>query len=147
MDVRINGGGRQDQMGSRNDVSCQTDVQARCDAVHRLQIAGLSDRANAAILDAHVGLHHAQDRVNDRHIGDDEIGGAVRAGHLVIHAHAFAHALAAAEDDFVAVPATQVPLDLHKQSGIAQPDAIAGRRTEETHVLLPRDGSHDVPLK
>ena len=67
-------------------------------------------------------------RVDDRDVGDHEIGRAARARHLVVHAHAFAHALAAAEDDLVAGRAAQIALDLDKQSGVAEPDAVARRR-------------------
>ena len=77
-----------------------------------------------------IGLHHAQHRVDDRHVGDDEVGRPARARHLVVHAHAFAHALAAAEDDLVAVAAAQVALDLDEQPGVAQADAIADRGAE-----------------
>ena len=143
MDMRVDAGGRQDQMRARDGVGGQADLQAGCDTIHRLRIAGLADGADAAVLDADIGFHHAQHRVDDRHIGDHEVGSPGRARHLVVHAHAFAHALAAAEDDLVAVAAAQIALDLDEQPGIAQADAIAGRGTEQADVLLPRDGSHD----
>ena len=55
---------------------------------------------------------------------------------LVVHAHAFAQALAAAEDDLVAGRAAQVALDLDEEAGVAQPDAVAGRGTEQADVLV-----------
>jgi hypothetical protein len=56
--------------------------------------------------------------------------------HLVVHTHAFTHALAAAEYDLITVAAAQITLDLNEQPGIAQVDAIAGRGTKKTDVLL-----------
>ena len=130
MDMRVDAGRRHDQMRSRDCVSRQADFQAGRDAIHCVRIARLADAADATIFDADVSLHHTLDRVDDRHIGDHEVGCAARTRHLVVHAHAFAHALAAAEDDFVTVTAAQVALDLNKQTCVAQPDPIAGRGTE-----------------
>ena len=121
---------------ARDGVGGQADLQAGRDTIHRLRIAGLADGADAAILDADIGFHHPQHRVDDRHIGDHQVGSPGRTRHLVVHTHAFAHALAAAEDDLVAVAAAQIALDLDEQPGIAQADAIAGRGTEKADVLL-----------
>jgi hypothetical protein len=49
--------------------------------------------------------------VDDRHIGDDKVGSPACVRHLVVHAHAFAHALTAAKDDLVAVATAQIALD------------------------------------
>ena len=77
-----------------------------------------------------------EDRVDDRHVGDHQVGRAARAGDPVVHAHAFAQALAAAEDDLVAGRAAQVALDLDEEAGVAQPDAVADRGTEQADVLV-----------
>ncbi len=136
MDVRIDAGRSQDQMRARDGIGGQAAFQARGDPVHGLRIAGLADAADAPVLDADVGLHHPQHRVDDRHIGDDQVGGAARARDLVVHAHAFAQALAAAEDDLVAGAAAQVALDLDEQLGIAQADAIAHRGAEQPDIFI-----------
>ncbi len=141
VDVRVDAGGRQDQMVARDRVGGEAALEARRDVVHRLRIAGLADRADPAVLDADVGLHHAQHRVDDRHVGDDEVGCAgMRAP--VVHPHAFAQALAAAEDDLVAGRAAQVALDLDEETGVAQPDAVARRGAEQSDVLVARDLGH-----
>ena len=110
--------------------------QARRDPVHGLRVAGLADAADAAILDADVRLHYAEDRVDDRHVGDHQVGRAARAGDAVVHAHAFAQALAAAEDDLVAGRAAQVAFDLDEEAGVAEPDAVADRGSEQADVLV-----------
>jgi hypothetical protein len=46
-------------------------------------------------------------------------------------------ALAAAEDDFVAVCAAEVAFDLDEQPGVAETDAITRRRAEQTNVFVP----------
>ena len=142
MDVRVDAGGRQDQMRARDGVGGQADLQARCNAIHRLRIAGLADRADAAVLDAHIRFHHAQHRVDHGHVGDHEVGSTARPRHLIVHAHAFAHALATAEDELVAVAAAQIALYFDEQARIAQADAVTGRRTEEADIFLPGHGSH-----
>ena len=141
MDVRVDAGGGQDEMRAGDRVGGEAALEARRDVVHRLRIAGLADRADAAVLDADVGLHHAQHRVDDRHVRDDEVGRAgMRAP--VVHPHAFAQALAAAEDDLVAGRAAQVALDLDEEAGVAQPDAVARRGAEQSDVFVARDLGH-----
>jgi hypothetical protein len=54
----------------------------------------------------------------------------------VVHAHAFAQALAAAEDDLVTVRAAQVALDLDEQPGVAEADAVARRGAVQADVLV-----------
>ena len=110
--------------------------QARGDAAHGLRIAGLADRADAAVLDADVGLHHALHGVDDRHVGDHEVGRSACARHLVVHAHAFAQALAPAKDDLVAGGPAQVALDLDEQLGITEADAVARRGAEQADILV-----------
>jgi hypothetical protein len=114
----------------------QAALQPRRDAVHHLRVAGLADGADAPVLDADVGLHHAEHGVDDRHVGDHQVGRAAGAGDPVVHAHAFAQALAAAEDDLVAGRAAQVALDLDEQTGVAETDAVAGGGTEQADVLV-----------
>ena len=93
-------------------------------------------RADAAVLDADVGLHHTEHRVDDRHVGDHQVGRAARTRDPVVHAHALAQALAAAEDDLVAGCPAQVALDLDKEAGIAQPDAVADGGTEQADIFV-----------
>src|SRR5215470_4181960 len=93
-----------------------------------------------------VGLHDPKHRVDDGDVGDHQIGRAAGARHPVVHAHAFAHALAAAEDELVTVAAAQIAFDFDEQTGIPQADAITGRRAEQANVLLPRDRRHWKPL-
>src|SRR5262245_2777440 len=117
MNVSIDPGGRQDQMRARDGVGGQADLEAWRNTVHDLRIAGLADRTDAAILDTHIRLHYAQYCVDDSHVGDYQVGGTTRPRDLIVHAHALTHALAAAEDDFVAVAAAQIALDLDEQPG------------------------------
>ena len=71
-------------------------------------------RTDAAVLDPDIRFHHAQHRVDHGHVGDHEVRSPARPRHLVVHAHAFTHALAAAEDDLVAIAAAQIALDFDK---------------------------------
>ena len=142
VDVRVDAGGGQDEMVAGDRVGGEAQFQPRRDAVHRLRIAGLADRADAPVADADVGLHHALHRVDDRHVGDDEVGRPAGIRQPVVHAHAFAQALASAEDDFVAVRAAQVALDLDEQPGVAEADAVAGRGAVQADVLVAGNGGH-----
>ncbi len=102
VDVRVDAGGGEDQVVARDRIGGQAAFEPGCDAVHHLRVARLADGADAAVLDADVGLHDAEDRVDDGHVGDHEVRRAAPARDAVVHAHAFAQALAAAEDDLVA---------------------------------------------
>ena len=129
MNMGIDPASCEDKVRARDGVGCEPDLETGRDAIHRLRIARLANRADAPILDTDVGLHYAKHRVDDGHVGDHQIGRAACARHLVVHAHAFAHALAAAEDELVAI-AAQIALNFDEQARIPQSDAITGRRTE-----------------
>ncbi len=143
VDVRVDAGGGKNQVRAGDGVGSQADFEARGDPIHRLWIAGLADAANATVLDADIGFDDPQYRIDDRHVGDHEVGRAARARYLIIHAHAFAHALAAAEDNFVAVTAAEVAFNFDEQAGIAQADAITGRRAEKADIFLSCDRWHE----
>jgi hypothetical protein len=117
-------------MRARDRVSGEAKLQTGRHAIHGLRIAGLADGADESVLDADVGFHHALHRVNDCDVGDDEVGRSGLPRQPVVHAHAFAQALAAPEHDLVAKPTAQVALDLNKQPCIAQSNAIADRWTK-----------------
>jgi hypothetical protein len=136
VDVRVDARRGQDQVRTGDRVGGQPAFQAWRDPVHGLRVAGLADGADAAVLDAHVGLHHALHRVDDGDVGDDQVGRAAVAGQPVVHAHALAQALAAAEDDLVARRAAQVALDLDEQAGVAKADAVADRGAEQADVFI-----------
>ena len=108
-------------------------------------IAGLADRADAAVADADVRLDDAPVIEDDR-VGDDEVRRAVGARRLRLPL-AVANDLAAAEDDLFAV-AREVALDLEDQRRVAEADAITGGRAVEVGVRASRDlspGSSDEP--
>ena len=105
-------------MVARDGVGREAQFETRRHAIHRLWIAGLSDRADATVADADVRLHHALHRVDDRHVGDDEVRRTAGIRQPVIHPHAFAQAFPTAEDDLVAIGAAQVALDLDEEPGV-----------------------------
>src|SRR6185312_1262761 len=130
MDMRVDTGRGQNQMRARDRISCQTELQTGRNAIHGLRIAGLADAANKSVFDSDVGFYHALYCVDDCDVGDDKVGCPGLARYPVVHAHAFAQTLATPEHNLVAKPAAQVALDLDKQSGIAQSDAITHRGTK-----------------
>ena len=136
MDVRVDTRRGEDQVRARNGVGADAELEPRRHPVHGLRIAGLADAADAPVLDADIGFHHAEHGVDDGNIGDDEIGRPGRAREPVIHAHTFAEALATAEHHFVAETAAQVALDFHKQIAVAEANAIADRGAVKAHIFI-----------
>ena len=141
MDMCVDAACRQNAVLARHCIGGVAQRERRRDAVHRVRIACLADTADQAILDADIGLHDALDRVDDRHVGDDEIGRTVGARQCVVERHPFPNAFTAAEDDFVA-EAAKVLLDLDVQIRIAKADPIAGRRSEQARMLAPGNFGH-----
>ena len=135
MHVTVDAGCGQDQVFARNGVGGGTGDQVGMHAVHDVGIARLADAGDLAVLDAHVGFHHAQLGVDDRDVGDHQVQRAFLRSHRIRKAHTVAEGFAASVDDFVAVFA-QVLFDFNVQVGIAQPDFIADGRTEQVVVFL-----------
>ena len=142
VDMRVHTGRRQDEMVARDRIGRETEREPRRDSVHRLRVAGFADRADAAVADADVGFHDPLDGVDDGHVRNDEIGRPFAIGQPVVHPHAFAQALAAAEDDLVAGRAAQVALDLDEETGVAEANAIAGRGAVESDVFVAGKRCH-----
>ena len=103
------------------------------DTVHDLRVAGLADAGDAAVVDADVGLHDPEHRVDDQDVRDHEVQRALGRGDEPFVGQAVAQRLASAEHALVAVH-EQVVLDLGPQVGVAEPDAVAGRRAEQLGV-------------
>ena len=135
VDVAVDAGRRQNQMLARNGIGRGARHQIGMHPVHGVRITGLADAGDLAVLDAHVGLHHAQHRVDDRYIGNHEIERSLAGVHAVGQSHAVAQRLAAAVDHLVAVFA-EVFLDLDVQVGVAEPDLVAHRGAEKVVINL-----------
>ena len=94
-------------------------------------IAGLADRMDEPVLEAHVGLHDPP-MVEDNGVGDDGIDRAAGARGLRL-AHAVADHLAAAELHLLAVSG-EILLDLDHELGVGEPDTVARSRAEHIGV-------------
>ena len=112
VDVRVDAAGGQDAVLAGDDFGRRADLEAGRDAVLDVGVAGLADRADAAVADADVRLDDAP-VVDDDGVRDHEVGRARRARDLRLSL-AVADDLAAAEDHFVAV-LREVVLDLEQQ--------------------------------
>ena len=132
--VAVDAGGREDEVLTGDGVSAGAGAESGGDALHHVGVAGLADAGYLAVLDADVGLDHAQQRVKDGDIGDDGVEAALLAGDSVGQAHAVAQGLAAAVHGLVAQHA-EVLLDLHVQVGVGQADLVAHGGAEK-HVVL-----------
>ena len=135
VDVTVDAGGREDEVLARDGVGRRARDQVGVHAVHDVGVAGLADAGDLAVLDADVGLHHAQHGVDDRDVGDDQIERSLLRGHRVGQSHAVADGLSAAVYHFVAVFA-QVLFDLDVEIGVAQADFVAHGRAEQVVVFL-----------
>ncbi|VTR67999.1 conserved hypothetical protein [Desulfosarcina cetonica] len=137
MDVGVDAAGGEDGLLTGNGFRAGTDddVNARL----HIGIAGLADAADAAVLDADIGLDDAP-VVEDQGVGNDHVHGIATAGLAL--AHAVADHLAAAELDFVAVNGA-VFLHLDPQFGIGQAHAVAGGGAEHLRIGLAGHGFHD----
>ncbi len=133
--MAVNTSGREDEVFARNGVGGRSRDQVGVHAVHGVGVARLADARDFAVLDADVGFDHAQNRVDDRDVRDDDVERPFLGGHRVGQPHAVAQGLAPAVDHFVAVFA-EVLFDLHVEVGVAQPDFVADGRTEQVVVFL-----------
>src|SRR5689334_21448953 len=114
MNVCVDAGRGQDQMRTRNRIGSETELQTGRHTIHGLRIAGLADSTDESVLDADVSYDHSLYGMNDCDVGDDKVRRPGLARQPIVHAHAFAQALAAPEHNLVAKPAPQIPLDLHE---------------------------------
>ena len=57
-------------------------LEARCDTILNIGIAGFADRGNPAITDADIRLHDSP-VVHDNHVRDDEVRRGTRRGACV----------------------------------------------------------------
>ena len=100
-------------------------------------VPGVADADDDAVLDADVGFHDAELRIEDERVGDDEVERLGVGGGAGL-AHAVADDFASAEFDLVAVAAAlgdQVTLDLHEELRIRKTDTVADGGTEHFRVL------------
>ena len=107
------------------------------DAGLDVRIAGLADRRDQPVLEAHVGLHDPP-VVEDDGVGDDGVDGAARVGRLRLP-HAVADHLAAAELHLFAVGG-EVLLDLDDELRIGEANPVAGRGAEHFGVVRAGQG-------
>src|SRR5262249_56000003 len=99
-----------------------SDQQIR--VVHDVRVARAAHAGDEPVFYADARLHHAQHRVDDDHVGDEQVELA-RRRQAVAHHEAGAHGLAPPAQDLVAVP-TLVPLDQRHQVRVAEADPVAG---------------------
>src|SRR5258708_20272761 len=83
MDMRVDAAGGQDHAFASDDLSAGTDLEQRIDTVHDVAVAGLANRADEPVLDAHVGFDHAP-VVKHHDVGNDDV--RCIAGHALTHA-------------------------------------------------------------
>ena len=141
MYVTVDTACRQDQVFARNGVGCSSRNQFGRNTLHRVGVARLAQTRNATVLDTHVGLHNALNRVDDRHVGDHQIERTLFRGDRICQTHTVADRLATAIDRLVAIDA-QVALDLDVEIAIAKTDFVTHRRAEEIVIFLTRNFCH-----
>ena len=73
MNVTVDSRCGEDKVLARDSIGGCARNQIGINAIHRVGVARLTDACNLAILDTHIGLHNAQQRVNNSHIGDNQI--------------------------------------------------------------------------
>ena len=135
VDMSVYTGGREDEMLAGNGVRRRSGYQIGVYAAHYVGIAGFADAGNLAVLDAYVGFHHAQNRVEHRDVGYDQIQRPLLRSHGIGQSHAVAYGFAAAVNHLVArLP--QVFLYFDIQIGIAEAYLVAHGRSEQIVVLL-----------
>ena len=137
MDVRVDPAGGEnlalagDDFGARSDDDVDTGLDVR--------IARLADARDPAADDRDVGFDDAP-MVDDERVGDDGVGGTLRARHLRL-AHAVADHLAAAEFYLLAVD-RQVALHHGPEIGVGKAHAVAGGGAEHVGVGTAGDSRH-----
>ncbi len=93
------------QMFTRDGIRRRSRNEVGIDTIHRVGVARATYARNQAILDAHIRLYNAQQRVYNRHIGDDQIQRTRLRGHRICKPHTVAQRLAAAIYHLVAIAA------------------------------------------
>ena len=129
--MAVDGAGGEDAAVASDDLGARADDQRGVDPGHRVGVTGLTDAHDAAVADAHIGLHHTP-VVEDERPGDDHIGCALGAGAARLP-HRFADHLAATEYGFVAADA-QVAFHLDLQVGVGQAHPVARGGPEQLPV-------------
>ena len=138
VDVGVDGAGRRDEALARHHRGVGVDDEL--DAVLDVRVAGAAHPDDAAVGDADRGLADAEDGVEQQDAQHDEVEGAV-AGRAVGDQRALAGGLAAAAEHLLAGLGV-VGVDLHPQVGVAEADAVAGRRAVEPGVRGAVEGAH-----
>ena len=137
VDMAVDAAGREQHALARDDLGRGADRDR--DAWLYVGVAGLAERPDAAVFQAHVGLHDPQHGVHDDGVRDDRVGD-LGAEPLRLP-HAIADDLAAAERDLFAV-GREVPLDADPELGVGEAHPIPGRRTVHLGVGAAVDHSH-----
>ncbi len=130
MNVGVEAAGGEDLAFPRDHFGAGTDDDG--DAGLDVGIAGLADRGDEPVLQAHVGFDDPP-MVEDDRVGDDRVDGASRARGLRL-AHAVADHLAAAELHLLAVGG-EILLDLDDELGVGEAHPVAGRGAEHLGVV------------
>ena len=139
--VGVDGAGGQHEALAGDGLGRHADDEVVAHPGHDVRVAGLPDARDAAVLDADVRLADAGP-VDDEGVRDHAVEGALvgDAGRLP---HAVAQHLSAAELALVAVDG-RVVLHLRHEAGVAQPHAVAARRSVEIRVVPSVDAvRHD----
>ena len=135
MDVRVEAACGEDLAFARDHLGPGPDNDG--DAGLDVRIAGLADRRDQPVLEAHVGLHDPP-VIKDDCVGDDGVDGAARVGRLRLP-HAVADHLAAAEFHLFAV-SCEVLLDLDDELRIGEANPVAGRGAEHFGIVRAGQG-------
>ena len=139
MNVGIDAAGGGDQPFTSDGFGTGTDDDSH--ARLHVRVAGLTDTADAAVLDADVSLDDTP-VIDDQRIGDHGVHRTLGLSPLRL-AHAVADHLAAAEFHFLAVD-REIAFDLDPQFGIAQPDPVAGGRAVHVRVGAAVNAAHGL---
>jgi len=133
VNVRVNAASRQNQPFARNGLRAGAEHKRRCNAIHNIRVAGFSDTADFAVLDADIRFINAG-AVNDQNVCNHGIR-TFPIGHTARLSHAVTQGFSSAEFGFIAVNG-KVLFHLDNQRSIRKPDPIACGRAEHIHILF-----------
>ena len=145
VDVHVDPARRDDQAAGGVVGGVGAADEGRVHAVLGVGVAGLADAGDLAVLDADVGLHEAQHRIDDGGVLHQHVDGAGGGGGVGVVGHAVAHHAPGAGPALVPVGGVVV-FDLSQERGVAQADLVAPGGAVIAGVGLARDLHHGSTL-
>ena len=135
MNVSVDGCRRKYKMFTRDGICRGTCHKFGTYAIHSIGVARLAYARYASILDAHISLHHTQQRVDDGDVCNDQIERSRLRCDGVCLTHTVTQGFPTAIYCLVTIIA-QVALNLHIQIRVGKAYLVAHRSTEEVVVFL-----------